>query len=354
MRVRTVLPFLLALAWSQSLAAQSTAPSVPEESQPPPAIRRWVDVETLQITGRYRWTQATDGTVTTSAVQTQPQIRARFPIDAGGRYTVNLGAFGGSSFISGWNNTGAGLGNYAGAFAIKQLFLAAAPGAGLNLSAGGLYLLRGDSTEITTYDNDGYIVGERVDWRHGEGPVSEVALTTGYLGDTRDPNLFHRWRRIHEWNYEQFLIGWRLGRQVTASTDYTHEGERDTLREAMTVRLPRRAGIFTALHLELYERVSPDTARGMAAAADLRPHPRLTITGGVAHVDRNYGSLNADRFDRGTRAYTMGSYALTEDLSLGWYWTEAFANDYPIQNRHRVDILATFNPLGRLRHKRVF
>lgn len=349
-----VLALLAAVVWSSTLSAQSSSSGQATETLPPPAIRRWVEVEQMQLAGRYRWTEATDGRVTASALQFQPLLRARMPIDGGGKLAVTVGAGAGSNFVAGWDNTGAGAGAFSGAFAVKQLFAVAAPLPSVEVSAGGLSLLRGEGTEITTYDNDGYMVGERVAWRHAGGPVAQVALTAGHLGDTREPSVFRRLDRLADWNYEQFLIGWRLGAFVTASTEYTHEGDRDTLREAMTIRLPRRAKVLTGLRLELYERVSPDTARGLNVAADLRPLRRLTMTAGVAAIDRNYGGLNADRFDRGTRMHCSGTYMLTGDLSLSWFWTEAFANDYVLTNQHRVDIVATINPLGTLRRHRMF
>lgn len=349
-----VLALLAALAWSSTASAQTVDSAQPAEAQPPPAIRRWVEVEQAQIAWRYRWTESSDDRVTSSAVQFQPLLRARMPVDADGRVAFTIGAGGGNNFVGGWDNTGAGLGTFSGAFAVKQLFVTAAPVQNLEVSAGGLSMLRGESTEITSYDNDGYMVGERVAWRHDEGPVAQVAVTTGYLGDTREPNVFRRLDRLDTWNYEQLLIGWRLGRFVNASTDYTHEGERDTLREAVVVRMPRQTKVLTGVRLELYERVKPDTARGLNIAADLRPFQRLTMTAGIASIDRDYGSLNADRFDRGTRMHCSGSYALTRDVSLGWFWTEAFANDYAIQNQHRLDIVATINPLGTLRRHRIF
>lgn len=324
------------------------------ESAAPPAIRRWVDVEQIQLGTRYRWTAATDGDVTASAIQFQPLLRARMPVDAAGRLAVTIGAGAGANFAGGWDNTGAGLGQFSGAFAVKQLLATAEVMHGLEVSAGGLYVLRGESTEITSYDNDGYLVGERAAWQHDEGIVDRIAITTGYLGDLRDPNVFHRLDRLNDWNYEQFLIGWRLGAHVVASTDYTHEGDRSTLREAMTIRLPRQTKLLTALKVDLYERVAPDTARGLHVSADMRPLHQLLVTTGFASVDRAYGGLNADRFDRGNRVYCIGTFAANDVLSLGWFYAEGVANDYAIPNEHRLDIVATINPTAVLRRKRVF
>jgi hypothetical protein len=348
-----LLTFLItAVLSSSTIAARASTADDAAESQP--AIRRWLEVEQLQLTSRFRWIETTNGSVTSSSVQWQPQLKTRVPFDARGRYSVNVGAFGGSSFTSGWNNTGAGIGAYAGTFTVKQLFVQAEPHKSIALSTGGLYLLRGESTEITSYDNDGFIVGERGVWRPRSGAITQVALTGGYLGDLREPNVFHRLDRLDEWNYGQLLLGWRVGAHVVASTDYTHDGDRDTLRAAMTVRLPRRTKVLTSVKLDLYERVSPDTAHGLNVSADLRPLQRLAVTTGFAHVDRDFGGLNADRFDRGTKAYSLGTYSLTNDLSVGWFVAEAVANDYALANEHRVELLLTINPIGTLRQHRIF
>jgi len=77
-------------------------------------------------------------------------------------------------------------------------------------------------------------VGERAAWRPRKGVITQIAFTGGYVGDLREPSVFDRLDRVDEWNYEQLLIGWRLGEHIVESTDFTHEGERDTLRAACT------------------------------------------------------------------------------------------------------------------------
>lgn len=341
------------IAVSQIAAAQP-APSSPDEPRPDPAIRRWLDVQHLHLSSRYRWVKASDGRLMSSTVQWQPQVRARVLFDRDRRYSLHVGAFSGSQFISGWNNTGAGIGQFAGDFNVKQLFVSAAPIDGLELQAGGLYMLRGQSTEVTSYDNDAYIVGERVSWRPSRGPLTEVSATAGYIGDYREPNVFERLDRINDWNYGQLLIGWRMGDRIQASAEYTHEDGRDILRQGVSLRLPATAGWLRAVRLEAYERVSPDTAVGVNATVDLRPHARLSITAGVTAIDQHYGPLNADRYEVGTRFYSVGSFALTRDVSIGWFHGEAFATSYPIPNRHRFELLVTINPTATLKDRRVF
>ncbi len=344
-----------------ALCVASDRPAAPQTSQdpPPPAIRRWVDVQHVHLSSRFRWVESNTGRITSSTLQYQPQIRLRVLLDRDARYTVHVGAFSGNQFVSGWNNTGGGIGLFNGDFNIKQLFVAAEPVKGLEFQVGGLYLLRGENTEVTSYDNDAYIVGERVSVRPAQGRWSQLAVTVGHIGDFRTPNVFERFDRMDEINYGQALVGFRLSPQVNVSADYTFEDGRDILREGITARFPASMALLTALRLDTYQRVAPDVAAGFNIAGDLRLTSSLTVTVGVARIDANYGiagymTPNSDRFERGTRFYSQGNYALTREFSVGWFHGEAFATSYDIPNEHRFEILATLNPTAWLKAARVF
>ncbi len=341
---------------AQTATAQTAGAHVPtqDEEPAPPAIRRWLDLQHLHLSSRYRWVKASDGRLMSSTVQWQPQVRARVLFDRDQRFSLHVGAFSGSQFVSGWNNTGGGIGLFAGDFSVKQLFVSAQPARGLELQAGGLYMLRGESTEVTSYDNDAYIVGERVSWRPRRGAVTQVAVTAGYIGDFREPNVFRRFDRLNEWNYGHVLVGARLAERVHVSADYTHEDGREILRQGLTVRMPPSVKGLTAVKVEAYERLDPEPAQGFNVTADLRPHERFAMTVGIASIDRQYGPLNADRYEVGTRFYSMGSVALTPGVSIGWFQGEAFATSYPIPNQHRFELLVTINPTATLKKRGVF
>ena len=365
MPFRTVL-LLTCLGFAPPAFAQSPATSAvnPQQQAPsatvdPPAIRRWFDLQNVHLTSRFRWVKSNDGRLTSSTHQWQPNFRGRFLIDKDARYTINLNANSGSQFVSGWNNSGGGIGEFAGDFNIKQLFLAAEPVRGLEFQVGGLHMVRGENTEITTYDNDAYIVGERVTYRRAEGAFAQVAATVGHIGDYRTPNVFERLDSIGDVNYGQILVGTRLGASTSVSADYTHEDGRDLIREGVTLRMPSDLRFLRSVKLEAYQRVSEVTGQGFALSGDLRLTSRLTATAGVVHIDRfylipGYMSPNADRYERGTRFYSTGSYQLTRDLSIGWFHGEAFNVDYVIPNEHRWEVLVTFNPTATLKAKGIF
>lgn len=350
---------MLCIALLTVLCSWTAVPALAQTAEPSrPAIRRWLDVQNVHLWSRFRWTESNTGRITSSTVQWQPNVRARVLLDPAARYAIHVGALGGTQFVSGWNNSGAGLGTFSGAFTVRQLFVAAEPLRGLELQVGGLYLARGENTEITSYDNDGFIVGERVTLRREHGPLSQVVATVGRLGDLRTPNVFDRLDGLDDVNYAQLLFGIRLGRQVNLSADYTYEDGRDIFREGVAVRAPAAALPLTAVRFDAYQRKSDASGSGFNAASEFRV-AALTVTAGVAHVDQHYlipgyQSPNADRFERGTRFYSQGTYALTRDVSVGWFHGEAFNVDYNIPNEHRFEILLTLNPTATLKAKGIF
>ena len=80
-------------------------------------------------------------------------------VDEPGRYALTFGLSTGVRFTSGWDNTPWGLKDAEWNLAFRALYLAAQPIAGVEAQVGGLYIVKGESSELTTYDDDGYITG---------------------------------------------------------------------------------------------------------------------------------------------------------------------------------------------------
>lgn len=349
---------LLCLDASPALAqaAPQPAPAKPAASPAPP-IRRWLDVQQVSLASRFRWYENSAGRVTSSSLQWQAQLRGRFLFDKAGRYHVAALASTGATFPSSWNNTGAGLGDFAHSFNVKQLFLSAEPVKGLEFQAGGLFLNRGEMAEHITYDTDSYIVGERVTVKPSKGRITQLSVTAGYFGDFREVNVFKRLDRMSEHNYGQALVGFSLGSRAAASVDYTREAGRDILRQGVNIRMPASVKVLSLVKLEAYERISGDQKVGFNASADLR-WKKLQITAGVMSVDQFYaevlGPYNGDRYETGKRWYSIGTYTVTPEFSVGWYQGEAFNNSFPVALQHRFDIIATYNPTARLKRAGIF
>ena len=344
---------LMCLDAAPALAQTSPQPA-PAQATPTPAIRRWLDVQQLSLGGRFRWFKNSDERLVSSTLQWQPQVRARFLFDKAARYSMNAFAASGATFTASWNNTGGGIGRFAHPFNVKQLFVQAETVKGLELQAGGLHMNRGENAENLSYDNDAFIVGERATVRPAKGPVTQVSLTAAYFGDLRQPNVFKRLHRLNEWNYGQALVGIRLSPRVNASAEYTYEDRRDILRQAVTIRPPESVKKVTSIKVEAYQRVSPDRGYGVNASTDLRLASRLVVTGGVMSVDKNYGPFNGDRYEIGNRWYTIGTFTVARDLTVGWFQTEAFTSDFPINLKHRFDLLITYNPTASLKRAGIF
>ena len=138
---------------------QAVAPASTPQSQaaqaPKPAdarLTRWLDLQTITIYARSRFIRNSGGVTTIRQLQHKEAIRGRLKFDRPGNYSLNFGVFSGKTFTSSWDATGWGTGDAQRYAALKQLYVAARPVRGVELQYGGLYIIRGESTEITTYD----------------------------------------------------------------------------------------------------------------------------------------------------------------------------------------------------------
>jgi hypothetical protein len=323
----------------------SAAAQTPQTSQPASDHKweRWFELQAATITARYRFIEDSHGETANDQMQYQDVFRGRFKFDAAGRYSVNATVASGNQFIGSWNNTGAGTGNAATNHYLKQLYVSAKPLPGVEIQYGGLGLLRGESSEITTYDNDGYIAGERVSVKSPKRLFfDEIAVTYAYLGDTNTPDLNKRWGRLKQSNYHQFLVSKKFGARVAASADYTFQSGTETLRQAVKLDL-HETRLIDALRFEDYERVDVHPAYGFALAGERRLTRRFTLTGGYAHIDRFYGGLNADRFNFGHRIYLLGSYSLTQEFTVSTFYDHAVGKNYAESNRARFEVLFSYD-----------
>ena len=344
-----------------AVPAMAQAPTQAAQPETPaPAIRRWLDVQSVHVGSRFRWYKNSDEVLRSSNLQWQSQLRGRFLFDKGGHYALGTFASTGASFPSSWNNTGAALGDYQGPFNVKQLFLVAEPVTGLQFEVGGLHLNRGELGEHITYDNDAYIVGERVTYRPAKRRITQVSGTVGYFGgsDYNEVNVFKRFERMDEFNYGQALVAFALHPRVTASVDYTYEDGRDIYREGINVRMPSSVKLLNALKFETYQRPTDEDGYGFNVSGDFR-YKRYSVTAGVMSVDEFYGNpsgqpFNGDRYENGTRQYTIHTFQITPEIQFVLFQTEAFATDFAINLQHRFDALVTFNPTAWLKRKGVF
>ncbi len=347
--VFTLAPFVLAQGTAAVPITPSTAPSttpVPVRPQPVLApLARWFEVQTATLTARYRWVENSAGMTTSNHVQYQDAFKGRLKFDAQGRYSLNVGVFSGAGFTQSWDDTGWGTGHATSNLYLKQLYFSAQPVKGVELQIGGLYFNRGESTEFTSYDNDGYLVGERLSLKRPRQLFfDEVAVTYAYLGDLARANLNKRYHRLKQSNYHQFLVSKRLGKRAAVSADYSFHNGVETLREALKLNTPELK-LLDALRWENYERLDVNRAYGFALTGEKKLGKGLTLSGGYGHIDRRYDGLNADRFNRGHRLFTLASYALSPEFTVSTFLARAVGNNYALPNRTRFEVLCSFNLL---------
>ena len=228
------------------------------------------------------------------------------------------------------------------------------PAKGLAIEYGGLYILRGESTEITSYDDDGYLVGERISLKRPDRLFfDEISITYAFLGDISTPNINKRFHRLKQSNYHQFLIAKKLSRRIGISVDYTFQDGRETMREAIKLTAPEMR-LLDFIRFENYQRTDVNPDYGFALYGEKVLHRRITLGGGYAQIDPYYGNLNADRFLTGKRIFLMSSFQILPELSFAPYLTRGVANHVPVAQHVRLDFVLNYNLLKSLQRAGLF
>lgn len=317
---------------------QSTQVADPVSS---PRLSRWLNIQTGLLAARYKGAESLDQPYI-NQLQYNFQTLGQFKFDRIGRWGVIFAAGTGRSFSTSWNPTGVGTGDLVTNIYLKQLHLLASPCRGVELHFGGIGFNRGESTENTSYSNNGYMMGERIRLRFPRQLYfDEISVTTAFLGDILTPNIFRRFEGLSRINYLQFLIAKRFHDRMAFSADYTsHEGVR-TLRQGVKFNLK---GFRCAddLLFENYQRLNENPDWGWSLTLQ-KAFSRISLAGGFASIDKDYGPWNSDRLGRGRRVFFSPRVALWREFGLAGFFTQAFANDFPVTNRTRFDFILTYD-----------
>jgi len=311
--------------------------------QKPAQTTPWFDVQEGTVSARYRYVLDSAGKKT-NQVQDRVAFRGRLTPPSAKWFALNIGAFSGTSFTGGWNNTGIGTGDYVKTFSVKQLYAEFLPVKGVDAQVGSLYAARGQSTEITTYDNDAYLTGERVTIRPtSDFFIDSLTFTNAYVGDLSTPNVFERLDRLADSNYLQVLAEKTLPHQVAVSAEWSRPPEGQMLRGAGRFPL---SGELSAIKIRVegYWRLHDD-AGGFAISAD-HSFGRLQLNGGFADVDEHYPAENGDRYGNGRRFFALGTVGVTKNLSMSSFFTQAVDTPFSIPVERRFEVLATYNVAG--------
>ena len=326
------------------------ADSTPKKSD---AVRRWVEIDGLSFSTRYRFIETRSG-ATTNQAQFQVNARARFKFDSKGKYSVYAGLFTGSNLTSGWNNTGWGTGDGQGDLHLKQLYFNAKPTKWLEVQFGGIGGYNGEHTEITGLDNDVYLTGERVQIRRPKNLYfDEISYTSAFIGDILTPSVFRRFDRLDEWNYHQITVRKQISKQVGFSAEYAYEAGRHLLRQAVNVKTTDLTKLLDKATFENYQVIDPNPGYGFALHGEKKLHKRFTLGGGFARIDQPL--FNADRFPTGNRLFVTTNTKLSREFTLSSALIQAVGPlPLPSTPRTRLDIILTYNLLETLRRTRYF
>ena len=392
--------FIASLAFAPTLClAQQPSSSRPEEALDAPAPHalsttativqpnvqesltgRWLDLDTLSHSERYRNAFADGGGHVFEGGQQRSLVVGKLKLDPAGRYDIGFrassgryfnwayGGYTGQDFITRVNEAqnrfslaarfglvqsifadpaGAALGKVdihsnGWQFYLRELYFSATPVKAVTVEFGSFGIERGLSTEITTFDEDGYLSGERIRLHDAKHLFfDEVGFTSAYFGDIGTPNLFDRGSSLKKSNYRQVFARKQLNRRVGFSGEYTWQaGENtgiDTLRQAVVVGT-KESKIFDSLRFEAYERLNATTFPGVAMSP-VGPVAPLSVGGasgyavtagkklgnfsgdiGYASIDKNYSvytgyrffqavsfPLNGDAYGEGNRPFIHAS-----------------------------------------------
>ena len=365
--------------------------SSPQPAVAPLKLERWVDVRNLEFSTRYRSTADANGYHFFDFGQQRSIVDGRFKFDPQGNYTINVHASSGKYFNWAYSDVWGGSfgdrataslafltpaeGAAAGAaiatdpffwviqahlnsrgwgMPIRQLYMSATPISQITAEFGGLGIERGVNTEMTSYDDDGYMTGERVRF-HAPKQLffDQIAVTYGYLGDIYFPSIFDRGDRFKQSNYHQFLVEKKIAKRLDASADYTWHLGTDTMREAVSVAVPEIHAV-DHIRIEAYQRVNDIALQGADIASgagfgvtlDKRLPGKVKMEGGFATIDKNYpvytGSrfmvavghpINGDQYAIGNRFFGRANFDVTPSFRIFGSYTHIVDTNFYTLNK---------------------
>jgi hypothetical protein len=225
---------------------------------------------------------------------------------------------------------------------------------GLEIQYGSLYLNRGEADEWATYDDDGYVAGERVSVRRPrELYFDEITVTRAGIGPLTQPNLFDRGDLLTHPNYTQVLGLKRFTPIVAGSLEYNRQIGADIVRGAVTLRFPPRAPI-SAIRYEQYHRFNLNEGSGFGLWAERPATKYARVQAGYVSIDQFYGGWNGDRMLNGRRFFANATIPIHGPLSATMFVTAALKEPYTVAIHRRFDAVIQYDVLSTLRKSGVF
>jgi len=383
-----------AAATAGSVSVIATAPAIKPASDKP-LFGRWLQLDALSHSERYRDSSVTGGTHLWSNTQQRSLIAGRFKFDEQGRYAIGFRASSGRYFNWAFSSyTGESLRPRFSApsaaakpytqaelleigqasfvdpagraeivalksggwqFYLRELYISATPVKPVTVEFGSFGIEHGYGSEITTFDDDGYIAGERIAVHSPKQLLfDEIQFTNAYFGDFATANFLDRGSSLKSSNYRQASAKKKLNDRVAFSADYTWLKGTDTLREAVVVKTKELRAI-DSVRFETYQRlntvhlagglwphgvVAPLRVKGGSgfAVAVNEKVGKLSGDLGYAEVDEDYSvyggryfhatgfSLNGDTIAKGKHPFLHAAYQLAPGVSAVGYFTHGLTD----------------------------
>lgn len=377
---------------------------------------RWLDLQTFAHSERYRSSTNQGGWHVFEDGQQRSLVQGHIKLDAQDRYSIGFRASSGRYFNWAFADfAGAGLtgrlNNYAKypyassytaaetkeiytaygvdaanvalfatvysngwEFYLRELSFRATPVKAVTVEFGSLGIERGLATEITTFDDDGWITGERVRVRAAKHLYfDEVGYTNAFFGDRATPSIFKRGDSFKHANYHQAFVRKQLTPRLNASADYTWQAGTNTLRQALI--FDPKVRTVDKVHFEAYQRLNTVNLQGLdvhggsgfAVFAEKRLNARLSGDLGFAAIDKDYSvysesryfhcygfSFNGDAYGQGKRPFAHAAFKVTPFVTAYGFYTHAVGprmlnlNKQGIQGGLNFDFKALINTAGKV------
>jgi len=376
-----------------TLSTKVTAPLPGWET----SLNRWLDLDEFAYGSRYRSTFDQDNAHSFNQGQQRLVASGKFKFDKEGRYGIGFHLSSGryfnwayADFIGGGqhqfiDNTEAKMTPYqlylmsivpfsdgfynsgGGQLYLRQVYLTAEPIRGITAEFGGFAINHGVNSEATSYDDDGYMSGERLTVKRPKQLFfSELSYTRGYLGDLYTPNFFARGERLSRSNYWQVLGRKDFGKRIAVSADYTYttpEGAPfflKTTREAISADV-HESKVFDKVRFEAYQRLNDGVyapgflfpeGKGYALTVSRNIKKRVALDAGFANIDLAYVNnlglnvqaivlglaVNGDQYGVGKRYFVRPTVPLTKSVSLTASYNHLYGNNITPDPAENLDI----------------
>jgi hypothetical protein len=227
---------------------------------------------------------------------------------------------------------------------------------GLEAQYGSLYIIKGESSEITTYDEDGYIIGERVSVRRPRDLFfDEMSATVAYLTPSAtEYGVSKRVKYLDDHpNYWHFLIDKKASPRVAVSTDFTSDRGAHTWRAATNLTT-RELRVADTMQIETYKRTNKTPDYGFAVSLNKALNRFVGLNWGYARIDPFHGGLNADRFNIGKRVFITTTVTISPSLTASYFITTAVGDNVDLPLRTMSNLVFAYNAIPDLRRTGLF